>query len=66
MTGADATPAETVDDDADGGFNTPGAATRRLLGHRLEALGSNHHLFQWFHDVPIKKNSCPIERVLIS
>ena len=62
MTGADATPADAVAHDDDG-FSTPGEATRRLLGHHLEALGSNHHLCQSFHDVSSEKDSCPIEHV---
>ena len=62
MTGADATPADAVARDDDG-FSTPGEATRRLLGHRLEALGSNHHLCQSFHDISSEKDSCPIEHV---
>ena len=44
MTGADATAADAVPDD--GGFSTPGEAMRLLLSHRMEALGSNHHVCQ--------------------
>ena len=69
MTGAeaDAAAAETVGAEYPGygEFNAPGEATRVLLGHRLEALGSNH-CFNDFMTFPLKKTAVPLNMFLIS